>query len=98
MTRLLKIKALRVDPIAGLLVSPEENEPSFQYIYRAATGIRWNAEHAAFVAYDPDRWSHESLFQTIRESVSSEFGFTLKIDEQTLGDDSLITSLRSSYD
>lgn len=73
-----------LDTNLGLLVIPKtESHEMYEYIYRAANGLRWNPEHHAFCAYEPKRWEPEELLQHIAATVVGELGEQLHFTQQT---------------
>ena len=68
----------------GLMIVPASE--SFDHIYRDASGIRWNRDFHALVAYEPDRWTHDGLFEQILFAVRNEYGVELFIDAETTMD------------
>ncbi|WP_237701399.1 hypothetical protein [Hylemonella gracilis] len=55
----------------------------YEYIYRAANGLRWNPKHHAVCAYEPERWEPEELMQHIAATVVGELGERLHFTKQT---------------
>lgn len=64
---------LRVRPIAG----------DFEYIYRDASGIRWDRSHRSLIAYEPDRWVPIEVFQQMLFAARNEYGVTLFTTRET---------------
>ena len=77
----VEIEKVDIDDVDGLRVRPR-NE-SFPYIYRDASGIRWNAEHFALVASEPSDWEVHELFQQILFAVRNEYGANLYVSHET---------------
>jgi hypothetical protein len=70
------IEEIGVDTKGDLYVRPPDAH-DFTYVWRDASGVRWNAELHALVAYDPARWDHVSLLRQIMAAVKNEYGCTL---------------------
>ena len=85
----IPIESISIFPDIGLVVCPVGTNAMYQYIYRTATGIRWNDECAGFVAYEPERWAYPDLLRNVYMSVASELGIRLVPDENTSWDPSL---------
>jgi hypothetical protein len=56
----------------------------FEYIYRTATGIRWDNKKNCFHEYEKDKWiDYEFIINTII-STKSEFGIILSLNQNTI--------------
>lgn len=56
---------------------------SFEYIYRSATEVHWNAEGAYLYGPAVRAPSHAIWLQHIRDAVASEYGIKLLATEST---------------
>jgi hypothetical protein len=80
----IEITKIEIDESGKLLVTPIINwNDFFQFIYRAATGVRWNENSKCFVAPVPKEWSQFDWYANIVTSVRSENGVNLKITPRT---------------
>ena len=77
------ISEMRVDESGRLLVKPASPEAHYDFIYRAGNGLRWDASEKAFVAYEPQRWSHPELLKHIIRTVRSEYDDDLVLNDAT---------------
>ena len=50
----------------------------FAYIWRDASGIRWNSELRALHAAEPARWVTAELYKQIISAVEREYGIRLQ--------------------
>ena len=67
-----EIAKLVIDFTAGLLVHPQmDGQLSYEYIYREASGLRWNKEKQALCACEPSRWEHEELLTNMASALRS---------------------------
>ena len=79
------IKKIVVDPHGHLQVCPDVSVcGGFKYIWRDASGVRWDNATEALMAYEPDRWQADKLFQQILCAVASEYGWKLEITQDTV--------------
>lgn len=79
----IAVEEIAIDSSGRLLVRPEAADSSFQFIYRAANGLRWEAGVSAFVAAEPERWEPQELLTHIVRTVREELGGVLHLTEQT---------------
>jgi len=79
------IKEIYIDNHGHLCVLPAIDIcGSFEFIWRDASGVRWNSENSALVAAEPDRWDHFKLFCQIIAAVKSEYGWQLSTSPTTI--------------
>ncbi len=88
-----------LDVESGLMVRPVSKD--FEFIYRDASGIRWNPQHKALIAYEPLRWDSKDLFEQILFAVRNEYGITLFTSASTtytnISEDLKSTLIKVSY-
>ena len=82
-----KILEVCIDAQVGLLVRAEDPNGTNQYIYRDATGIRWDEQLGGFRAGDPTQWDHRSLLETILRAAHRELGIRLSSTDSTIWHD-----------
>ena len=82
----VEIRCISVDALTGeLSVVPDlPGGEDYEYIWRDASGIRWDASRQALVAYEPSRWPPDALFRQIRAAVVGEYGQRLMVSADTL--------------
>ncbi len=54
-------------------------KPSYQYIYRAASGVYWDQDEKGFKSTQMKEWNATKWFSQIRSVVESELGVSLQI-------------------
>ena len=79
----ITVREIAVDQSGRLLVKPESPSASFQYIYRAANGLRWDTAAGAFVAAEPNRWKSTELLAHLIRTVREELGAALCLTPST---------------
>jgi hypothetical protein len=99
--REVSVRAIAIDePTNSLFVLPGiATGVDYQYIYRAESGVRWDASHEAFHACEPQKWTHGDLLKQIRVSVASEYGDLLVAGSETrwgIQDERLCQELRKA--
>jgi len=77
------VREIAVDQSGRLLVKPESPSASFQYIYRAANGLRWDDDSNAFVAAEPQRWNATELLAHLEQTLRDELGASLRLTSET---------------
>ncbi len=80
------IEIIKIEMLATkeLSVTPISNcNDTFQFIYRAATGVTWNEKMQYFMSPIPREWSHFDWYVNIVNSVASEIGVNLLITPKT---------------
>jgi hypothetical protein len=55
----------------------------FEYVYRTASGVRWNEELNCFYKYEAKRWEDVDFILNTIDCVRSEYNIFLTIDENT---------------
>ena len=83
MVNSLAVREIALDPTGRLMVHPSEAASSFQFIYRAGNGLRWEPGSSAFVAAEPERWEAPELLLHIVRTVREELGAALHLTAQT---------------
>jgi hypothetical protein len=82
--RSVPIASIEVDSFGRLLVRPDTTDTQlFEYIYRAATGVRWRAADLSFLPDDIRNASPARWFEIILSSVHDELGIDLHISVTT---------------
>ncbi len=75
---------IEIDPLGRFQIGPKlGTHHLYEYIYREASGLRWNRERAAFCASEPSRWEHAELFAHVAATLRSTFGENLLISKET---------------
>ena len=80
------INIIRIDKIndGQINIFPSVfKDMSFEYVYRTATGVRWSNEINCFYKNEANRWDDEIFILNTIDSVYSEYGMFLTIDENT---------------
>jgi hypothetical protein len=78
------IASVEVDRTGRLAVRPDTRDTAvFEYIYRAATGVRWRPADQAFVPYEVKGATSATWFGIIVSSVRSELGLDLRLSPAT---------------
>lgn len=80
----VEIEEIAIDGDGHLLVRPRlPAEDDFAFIWRDASGIRWNETARALVAAEPQRWEGFNLYKQILAAVQSEYGKRLIVTAAT---------------
>ncbi len=78
------IKLIELDAKGHLQICPDvTSSGDFKFIYRDASGVKWNDANQALVAREPDRWEPNKLFGQIICAAINEYGIKLEIIETT---------------
>jgi hypothetical protein len=83
MVNSLAIREIALDATGRLMVRPSHADSSFQFIYRAGNGLRWEPSSGSFVAAEPLRWKAPELLPHILSTVRDELGVKLQLTAQT---------------
>ena len=75
------------------LILRSGGKPSYQYIYREAAEVYWDADEKGFKAPAPRTWDHHKWFLHIEQLVASSLGVDLLLTEET-GWENVPTELR----
>lgn len=79
-----EIESVEVAPSGELLLrAAPDPRGLYEYIYRTATGVRWDSARSAFVAPTPREWSYADWFGQILADAKSELGVTLVLSSAT---------------
>lgn len=79
------INAIEISPAGDLLVRVRPDpRGSYQYIYRSATGIRWDQERQCFVAPKPRERSYAEWFGQVVTDAESELGVELVLGSEVM--------------
>jgi hypothetical protein len=82
--REIKILSLEADGPTRLLVRiASQPEDDFQYVYRAANGVRWNATKCVLEADANSPSDYGMALCRAIEAMRGEYGFELKCDDET---------------
>jgi hypothetical protein len=80
----VSIAAVELDGSGRLLVRPDTRDTgSFDFIYRAGTGVRWRSSDSAFLPDDVKDGSPARWFEIILSSVRGELGLELRLADST---------------
>jgi hypothetical protein len=94
------ISALVLDSSGRLVVRPDpQSKSDYSFIYRDASGIRWDPKAKGFVAHEPERWEPVPLFLQVMAAVRNEYREHLQLTPKTLWlgiDDSLKVRLAAA--
>ena len=66
-----------------LLLLESKGNPQYQYIYREAVGVYWDAECGGFKSMEPLDWTYPEWFRHIRAAVLDALGVQLVLTPQT---------------
>ncbi|MFC1542490.1 hypothetical protein ACFL4M_01200 [Pseudomonadota bacterium] len=55
----------------------------FEFIWRDASGIRWEPMINALIAYEPKKWEPLKLFEQMMAAVAGEYGWQLYLNDHT---------------
>ena len=80
--RRVAISKVAVDNDGRLLVYPTHGE-TFEFIYRAARGARWDHERHFLYTGPPKAASYADFFCHILDAVASEYGRELFLNDDT---------------
>jgi hypothetical protein len=82
--REIPIKEIQIDAAGYLRVYPDlPPAEDFGFIWRTATGIRWNGSGRFLTSVDQDRSGHLPWFRRVLDAVRSEYGCELTTSSQT---------------
>ena len=82
--REIPIKAIQIDATGYLRVYPDlPPAEDFDFIWRSATGVRWNATGRFLTSVDQDRSRHAEWFRRVLDAVRSEYGCELTTSLET---------------
>ena len=74
----LPIDSVEIDS-SGALFIRSQTDRSYEYIYREASGLRWDRQRRALHAYEPSRWEAVELLRhmavTLRDCCDEELAF-----------------------
>lgn len=59
------------------------DDPGYKYIYRDATGVRWDNRKRCLYGGIPRQFSHQDWFEAIRDAVEREYGDNLVLTKLT---------------
>jgi hypothetical protein len=84
MTEERPIEEIGLDAQGHLFIRPAgASSEEFSYIYRDASGIRWNTTLRTLQAYEPERWEATALYRQMIAAVRREYGVLLVIKPST---------------
>ena len=85
MSKVRQIEEIGLDEQGYLFVRPSAASANeFSYIWRDASGIRWNAQLLAFFAAEPGRWAVSDLYKQIVAAAYREYGVQLRATPSTV--------------
>ena len=83
--RVILIEEIGLDDQGCLFVRPSAaTAAEFEYIWRAAMGIRWDSNDGALHAYESTRWAVADLYQQMIAAVLDEYGIRLQATPGTV--------------
>ena len=83
---------MSVVPIAVMMIGPGEKlwvipdvseDDKYEFIYRDASGIRWDPENRCLYPFEPKELPHHEWLKIIRNAVMSEYGDDLVLTKLT---------------
>lgn len=77
-----EIEVLKIEILwsGEMLVQPDTGDTdSFEFIYRAGAGPRWDKDRCAFMTPTPNKLSYCEWLQRTISAVASELGVNLKV-------------------
>jgi hypothetical protein len=77
------VSRIEVEPSGRLLVAPSGEGGRYEYVYREANGLRWDAHARAFYAYEPSKWAAGELVLHIASTLRQAIGVELYLAENT---------------
>jgi Integron Cassette Protein Hfx_Cass5 len=81
----MAIEEIGLDDQGHLFVRPTAaSTDEFTFIWRDASGIRWNRELRTLHAAEPERWDLVQLYRQIIAAVWSEYGVRLSTMPRTV--------------
>ena len=84
MTTLAPIKEISIEEDGRFCVYPDISvSGDFEFIWRDASGIRWDNKINALIAYEPHRWEPVTLYAQIILATKSEYGCQLYLTPGT---------------
>jgi Integron Cassette Protein Hfx_Cass5 len=82
--RTVQIDLVEIDPEQQLLVRPRLSPgEDFAFIYRTATGVRWDSIARALTPVPGSAPAHQDWFKRIVEAVRGEYGCALVAAPET---------------
>ena len=79
-----RIDEVRIHEDGRLLVVPDPaKSPDYQWIYRAALEVTWDADLASLATPPPRTGSYCDRFEFVLRASKEEYGVALFLDEQT---------------
>ena len=78
------IEEVGIDAAGYLFLRPSlDPKENYEFIWRDASGVRWNEQLRALHAAEPSRWEHFELYKQILKAVRSEYGELLVLTPAT---------------
>ena len=82
--KVIVVDEVKMDAAVGIVVRPRiAPGEGYEFIYRMASGVRWNPERRAFVVFEPKEMSAAWWFRQIVTAVQSEYGHRLELRQET---------------
>jgi len=75
------IKEIKIDDFGRFCLYPENAQ--FDYIYRAAAEVNWDAKDLFLYSPKPREWSYFNWYLQIIAAVRNEYGYILMVTENT---------------
>ena len=82
--KIVRIASVKILETGEISVQPDEVDDFYPYVYRTATGVRWDERSASFVSQVPKEWTVAKWFENIVASVEDELGTHLQLSDKTL--------------
>ena len=80
----VSIVAVMIDRERRLRVYPEISDvDGYAYIYRDASGVRWDVEDQCLYSQEPEKLTYQDWFDIIRSAVMREYGDNLVLTNYT---------------
>jgi hypothetical protein len=82
--REIPIKVIQIDAAGYLRVYPDlPPAEAFDFIWRSATGVRWNAVGRFLTSVEQDHSKHAEWFRRVLDAVRSEYACELTTSSET---------------
>jgi hypothetical protein len=82
--RTVAIESVEIDEAHGLIVRPHISpHEDFEFIFRTATGVRWNSTMRALTPVSGSTPSHAIWFGRIVDAMRDEYACTLALTSTT---------------
>jgi hypothetical protein len=80
----IPIQEIGIDADGHLFLRPRIDPPeNLEFVWRDASGIRWDSKSRVLHAAEPARWGHLRLYQQIVSAIRNEYGNSLLLTPET---------------